>query len=96
MAIVTNPQAFAIMGLSHPERISAALGAKYSTDHLPMSQNLWLLVAPATAKEVCDAIGITDGSSGTGVVVAFTSYYGRANPQIWEWLASRMGAVSRG
>lgn len=42
-----------------------------------------------TAQELSNELGITDGSSGTGVVVAVSSYYGRAPTNIWEWVNSR-------
>jgi hypothetical protein len=86
---------FAILGVANGEKIGSALAQKYPNDYLSLSPTQWLLVAPGTAKEVCDSLGISDGSLGSSaVVVSFTSYFGRANPQIWEWVASRLGAKS--
>jgi hypothetical protein len=93
MAIVSIPQMFAILGQANSEVITAVLAEKYPNDYFTISSNQWLLVAPGTAKEVCDSLGITEGKSGSAIVVAFTSYFGRTNPQIWEWIASRMGAT---
>jgi hypothetical protein len=84
---------FAVLSLGSPEKLGAALLEKYPHDYFALSTNQWLLVAPGTAKEVCDSLGISEGAAGSAVVLAFTSYFGRANPQIWEWIASRVGAV---
>ena len=46
----------------------------------------WLVAARATAKEVSDTLGITDGASGSALVVEVASYFGRANPNIWTWI----------
>lgn len=42
-----------------------------------------------TSQELSDVIGISDGSSGTGVVAEVSSYYGRASTAIWDWVKSR-------
>lgn len=41
-----------------------------------------------TSKQLCDKIGITDEKTGSAVVVAISSYYGRASTDIWEWMES--------
>lgn len=46
----------------------------------------WLVAGKATAKEVSDTLGITDGTSGAALVVEVASYFGRANPGIWTWI----------
>lgn len=47
----------------------------------------------ATAKDVSDRLGITDGSNGNGVVLNVAGYFGRSNPQLWEWLAAKIQQV---
>lgn len=43
-----------------------------------------------TAEELSGLLGITNGTNGTGVVVAVSSYYGREAANIWEWVSSRL------
>jgi hypothetical protein len=92
-----NPGLFAILGQSNFDQIGAALASKYTGEYLQLAHGQWLLAAPGkTTKEISDALGISSESSiGTAVIVAFSNYYGRANPQIWEWLKSRL-EVPRG
>jgi len=65
MAITANPQTFAVLSLDNPEILAIALVEKYPQDHFRLSANQWLLVAPGTAKEVCDNLGITGGTVGS-------------------------------
>lgn len=46
----------------------------------------WLVAGRATAKEVSDTLGITDGATDPALVVEVASYFGRANPNIWTWI----------
>jgi hypothetical protein len=93
MSIIQIRHLFAIAGFSNFASIETELFAKYPReDILTLSPSFWLLVAPRTAKEVCDNLGITEGAVGSAMVLACSSYFGRADPQIWEWIASRMEA----
>ena len=93
MAIVSVPQMYAILGQSNLDVLDVAISTTYPNDHLKLSTpGQWLVWAPGTARELCDQLGISDGKSGTAVVVSFTSYYGRASNPIWEWVASRLGS----
>ena len=86
---------FAIMGQTNFEKIGQALKEKYPDDHYSLATGQWLLVTEGTAKSVSDSLGITDGATGTAVIVLFTSYFGRASTQVWEWLAAKMGTPVR-
>lgn len=46
----------------------------------------WLVAGKATAREVSDTLGITDGTAEAALVVEVASYFGRANPGIWTWI----------
>lgn len=55
----------------------------------------WLLRYPGTTVELSHALGFTtpertSGPTGSGIVVAIGGYYGRGNPDMWEWLKTRM------
>lgn len=91
MAYYPIPQMFVILGQTNHLQLGQVIAAKYPNDHLALNPGQWIVIASGTAKEISDHLGITDGSTGDAVVVAGTSYYGRASSQIWEWMASRMG-----
>jgi len=86
---------FAILAQSNFEEIGRVIKEKYPEDHYPLLSGQWLLVAEGTAKSVSDSLGISDGTTGTAVIVLFTSYFGRASTQVWEWLAAKMGTPAR-
>jgi hypothetical protein len=95
MPIVAIPQLFA----SHSQapsndKLDAAISSKYPDRYLSLFPGQWLLVTGGkTAQEISDDLGITTGESGSAVVIVGTgSYFGRSNPQIWDWLRSRLGA----
>ncbi len=82
---------FAIFGQIGAEALGRVIAEKFPEAHYPLSNNAWIVIADSTAKGISDQLGITDGSVGTGVVLLFTSYYGRASTQLWEWVAAKMG-----
>jgi hypothetical protein len=93
MPIVAIPQLFAILGQTNIDKIGEAIKAKYPNDHLALTVGQWLLVANGTAQDVSANLGITSAETGSAVIIAGTSYFGRGNPQIWEWLKSKLGAA---
>jgi hypothetical protein len=95
MAIVpATPGLFAVLAQNNFDQIGSAIGREFPGNNYPLVARQWLLAAPGkTTKEISDTLGVTGGEStiGSAVVVAFNNYFGRANPQIWEWLSSRLG-----
>ena len=89
----TIPGLFAILGQSDFEQLGNAIKQRYPTDYYSLTPGQWLLSVPGkTTKEIAEELGISATPSiGSAVVVSFTNYYGRANPQIWEWIAARLG-----
>jgi hypothetical protein len=85
-----NMQVYALFNVSNPDRVSAALRAKFPDDHKLLGNNEWLISsAAATSREVCDSLGISDGSNGSGIIVAMNGYWGRATNDIWEWITAK-------
>lgn len=77
--------------INDAEALNMAISEKFGNNayQLP-GAGAWLISYDGTAKELSDALGITDGSPGTGVIVSVGSYYGRAPTDIWEWMKVRM------
>lgn len=82
--------------ITDPTRLPAIrdrLGTIFATRNLPVSSDSWLVSGSGTAQRLSDSLGISDGSVGFGVVVSIGSYFGRANPQIWEWIKANWESV---
>lgn len=88
-------QVYAIFSVSNPVALTAALQAHFPNDHKAIGHNEWLVASPAlTSREVGDLLGISDGSSGSGILVAMNGYWGRANNDIWEWITAKRAQTS--
>lgn len=60
-------------------------------ERLSIEAGKWLLnSSKATSKEVSDDLGISETT--TFIIIPIRGYYGRAQPDIWEWLASKATA----
>lgn len=96
MAIVpTTAGLFALLAQNNIERIGAAIKAKYPDEHYILASGQWLLAVPGkTTREISDSLGVTgvEPAIGSAIIVSFSNYFGRANPQIWEWITARLGA----
>ncbi len=82
---------FLITPIIEPDKVAASVKANFAEDFYPIPNTQSLLVHYAgTTKELSDKLGISTGESGTGIVVSFSSYYGRASTDIWDWIKSRL------
>ena len=69
--------------------IDAAISAKLSPDKFyKIETGKWVVDSEAiTAKDLSDQLGLIGNMS--HITVAFRGYYGRAQPDLWEWLAAK-------
>ena len=84
---------FAVLAQRDFDQIGEVIQRKYPGQHYALAPGQWLVFAPgSTTQEVSNALGITGGPTpiGAAIVIAFISYFGSADPQIWEWIAARM------
>lgn len=73
--------------------IDKALGAQREQSKLEfitLPKGGYFVSYKGTSEELSALLGITDGTSGAGIVAAVNSYFGRAPSNIWEWVGSRM------
>ena len=82
---------FLITPISNQAKVIASVKANFAGDffEIPNTQSL-LVHHSGTTKELSDKIGLSAGENGTGIIVSFSSYYGRASTDIWEWIKSRL------
>ncbi len=46
----------------------------------------WLVSYDGTSRQLSDELGISDATNLSAVVFNFSSYWGRANKDVWEWI----------
>ena len=85
---------FLVVPISQPEKVLEALSAlktQNSIDYtsIPGQSEAYFVSFGGTSKELSDLLGISEGVTGTGVVAAVGSYFGRAPTNLWEWVSSR-------
>jgi len=83
---------FAVTAPSSNEKIAPAIDATFPGQNIKAWQGHWFVSASGTAKEIADRIGASapEGKVGTMIVVSVANYWGIANPEVWEWLKSRL------
>jgi hypothetical protein len=82
---------FVVLSEVDNEKLETLIKEKYPKDHYPLSSRQWLISSGDTAIKLSEDLLITDEEKGHGPAVVFTisSYYGMANPAIWEWLKEK-------
>jgi hypothetical protein len=82
---------FLITPINKPESILESVKSDFPNDYyvIPSTKSIFVKFS-GTTRELSDKLKISEGESGTGVVIPVTNYYGRAPTDIWEWLKSRM------
>jgi hypothetical protein len=89
---------FAIIAASESSKVGAALENQFQGNYLQVGATDYLVAASpniaATAKDLSDKLGITDGTNGSALVLNVAGYYGRAIPNIWEWIAAKFQQVA--
>jgi hypothetical protein len=83
---------FAVTAPSSNEKIAPAIDAAFPGQNIKAWQGHWFVSAPGTAKEIFNKLeaSAADGKTGTVIVVSVSNYWGIANPEVWEWLTSRL------
>lgn len=60
--------------------------------YLALPRGEYLVSFKGTSVELSNLLGITDGENGLGLVLAISSYYGRASTDTWEWVKTHWEA----
>lgn len=76
---------FAVIPTSDNQPILASIQAR-AMPYFLLPRGEILVSYSGTSKELSDAIGLSDGITGNGIVVSVGSYFGRTTPDTWEWI----------
>lgn len=75
-------------------KLEAEIKKQYANDYYKIYDNQWLICAGGTSKVLSQKLNINeDNGTGPGIVFSIANYWGRANPEIWEWLKEKMEKV---
>jgi hypothetical protein len=87
---------FSVTALSNEAQIEAAVKRVYPNDHFKLAPNQFLVAARGTSKDVSDALDISTGKTGLGVIATMSGYFGYAPTNIWEWIKVKSEAFVNG
>lgn len=81
-------QIFMIVSQPNPntQRLPAVIESSFPQNHMQISDDVWLVAGTGTPKEICDKLGIANGTNGAAIVIEVGAYYGFANRNIWNWI----------
>lgn len=86
---------FAILETTENQALGERIQHEYPLDHVKVAVGQWLVSDVGNAKTVSDRLGITGDANVRGtMILSISSYYGRHNTEIWEWIKSKMEASS--
>jgi hypothetical protein len=72
--------------------IEGALSKVPPEDLYTIENGKWIVSSAATtAKNLAESLGLSESTT-TFVVVPVRGYFGRAQPDLWEWLAEKTAA----
>jgi hypothetical protein len=73
--------------------IDPLVKAQFADNHIKVGPGQWILSSDGnpTSKEVWDRL--VGEATPTGIIVAVSGYYGRADTSVWEWVASKRNAA---
>lgn len=90
MALVQLRSIFAV--LAQGDYLAPQVEDAFPHDSLKVGPGQWLVAYAGTAKELSEALGVTQGKTSPAIIIAAAGYYGRADSSVWEWINSRLSA----
>jgi hypothetical protein len=93
---------FAVLMPTHQPAIVAEIERNFPLDHLKLADTQYLISTSGTAIELSAKIGIYDIAQpdkpaiGNAVILATSSYFGRAPTTVWDWMKAKLESPPRG
>ncbi len=93
---------FAILMPTPQAKLVEAIEEKFPKQHLKITETQWLVSSSDTVIDVVAQLGIYDAKkpenepTGIAIVLATSSYYGRAPNTVWDWMKSNLEGVTNG
>jgi hypothetical protein len=93
---------FVVLMQSPQPRIVEVIKNSFVNDHLELTDTQYLISTVGTVQEVVAKLGIYDPKNpttpptGTAVVFSTSSYFGRGQTSLWDWLRTKLEAPPSG
>lgn len=86
---------FSIIAVRNSEILMRKASEVFKDDFLKLTPDSALVSAPLTAVQLTERLGLLNKPDqapevdASAIILSGSSYYGRATPQIWEWLKNK-------
>lgn len=93
---------FAILMPTPQPALAENIKSKFPLDHFSITDTQWLVSTTGTATELSAKLGVYDAANptvppaGLAVIFATSSYFGRAQQNVWEWLKAKLESPPSG
>lgn len=93
---------FTILMPTPQPQIVEAMKEAFPDDHLIINETQCLVSSAGTVMSVTAKLGIYDAknpsapSTGSAIVFAISSYYGRAPTMVWDWIKAKLETPANG
>ena len=85
-------QVFAVFSVSHSRIVRERLQEHYPDQYIEGRQAFFVATVGETSVQVADKLGFGTENLSSGIVIPVTAYWGRADPNLWEWIQVKMDA----
>lgn len=88
---------FAVLSPTENPKLIAAIKEHYP-DNYQITPTQWIVSAKGTAQQISDKLGVSakENLIGSGVILSIKSYWGRSNPDLWDWMKGKMEESDNG
>jgi hypothetical protein len=93
---------FAVLMPIPQPTVASEIMRLFPTEHLKLSDTQYLISTGGTAVELSAKIGVYDvndpakSPAGNAVILATSSYFGRAPTTVWDWMKAKLESPPRG
>lgn len=89
-------QVFAVFSVADPGRVKVGIDEHYGNNHFEAASGVFFIATEGeTTRQLATKIGLGDDNEDgitTGIVIPVTSYWGRYNSQLWEWISVKQSS----
>ena len=92
-------QVFAVFKVADSSRVMAGINAHYRNNHYMAGNGVFFIATEGeTTRQLATKIGLGDENPDgvtSGIVIPVTSYWGRDNAELWEWISVKQSTNGR-
>ena len=92
-------QVFAVFKVADPGRVMAGISKHYSSSYYQAGDDVFFIATEGeTTRQLATKVGLGDDNPAgvtSGIVVPVTSYWGRHNAELWEWISVKQSSNGR-